>query len=141
MESKVYNINGERYTLSPLVPIVEKRLWSTVQGLLKDLPAETEKIIKSKDIKKLSMFELIDLLGGFAIENQCKLLACVLTPEGFTEENKNLSIIENTLVNHLRFKTKFEVISDFFTSEDTLFFLSQILTIQETIKNIVNVKQ
>ena len=128
MDGIVYNIGGRRFLLSPFVPAVEERLWKTVQGLLRDLPKEKEEQILTMQIdKNKSMMDYIDLLGGFVIENQCKILACIITPEGTSEQDKNLSDIAKFLAENLRFLQKYRILSDFFMSEDAACALSLIM--------------
>lgn len=126
--AKVYVIGGEQYTLAPLVPAVEARLWKTIDGLLRQLPKDKETKLREMTLaEKQSMFDYLDLVGAFALENQCQVLACVLTPINVREKDKNLAIIAEFLYENINFSTKMEVLRDFFLSADAQCLLSTIL--------------
>ncbi len=126
--AKVYEIGGEQYTLAPLVPAVEARLWKTIDGLLRQLPKDKEEKLRAMTlVEKQSMFDYLDLIGTFALENQCQILACILTPINVRERDKNLALISDFLYENIGFFTKVEVLRDFFLSADAQCLLSTIL--------------
>ena len=114
----VYNIGDRVYTLSPLVPRVEEHIVSTVAAILDAMPEDVREKLKSKEISKASPMELLDALGMFAVQNQSRLIACVLCPEGKTERDKNVLEIAEHLEFNLRFKPKIKIVHDFFACED-----------------------
>ncbi len=113
-----YKIGGRDFTLSPLVPRVEEAIVHAVANILEDMPIEVKNKLEKKDISKATPFELLDALGIFAVENQCKLIACVICPQGGSERDKNVLEIAEYLEDNLRFLTKIKIIHDFFVCED-----------------------
>jgi len=132
MSNHVYNIGDRVFTLSPLTPRVMTRIVQAAKEILDVLPKDVMLKIENKDLSKASPLELLEALGVFAMENQTRLIACVLCQEGIKDAEKNVLEIAEYLEDNLRLTTELRVIHDFFVSEDIK---SAVVLIRETIKS------